>query len=407
MTYSTMRSAFLLALGAGIGPLVQLIATHWLARLYQPADFGNLALFMSTAGIVVTVSCLRYEVVIAAIDDESVSSAVWVAVGSALLVFLLLLLVVGLHAPQAFSPRLEELGRKLWGVPIYGLCGGLVLIGMQLTLRRSEFGFNAAFRSAQTVLFVLLALLCTDLGLVKVSILSGAAAGLIVILYLVKSAPVVGVRALGRVAWGYRKHPFFLMPTSLLDAVALSAPVFFISSAYGASETGHYSQIQKLVGAPLILAALVAGQLFLKRSGEIYRSGQSSGDLLWKVVGVQGLVAGLTVALLVTVGEYLLGMLLGAAWRVDTAFLLLATVPLLFRVIVSPVSSVFITHKRVEVGMRWQLGYFISTVCVLYVASINLSFENFLTIYALHEAVVYSVYLYMANLAAQRIKEIR
>jgi O-antigen/teichoic acid export membrane protein len=181
--------------------------------------------------------------------------------------------------------------------------------------------------------------------------------------------------------------------------------VFFISSAYGAEATGHYSQIQKLVGGPLILTAVVAGQLFLKRSGEIYRSAQSSKRLLWKSVGVLGVMAGIVFAALVVVGEYVLGLLLGAAWRVDTEFLLLAIAPLLFRLTVSPVSSVFITHHRVGMVVKWQFGYFVSTICVLYFASINLSFERFLALYALHEAVVYSAYLYMANLAAQSIRK--
>jgi O-antigen/teichoic acid export membrane protein len=405
MTDTVMRRAFVLALGAGVGPMFQLLATPWLARLYLPADFGHLALFMSVAGVLVSVSCLRYEVAVAVVDEDRVSSAVWVSVGSGLLLFLMLLFAVSLHGPQLLFPQLEGLGREIWGVPVFGVCGGLVLVGMQLTLRRAAFALNAALRSGQTVLFVLLALFCADLGLVKTSILSGLVVGVLVILYLLKEAPLPGIAELRRVAWGGRQYPLVLMPTSMLDAVALAAPVFFISSAYGAEATGHYSQIQKLVGGPLILTAVVAGQLFLKRSGEIYRSAQSSKRLLWKSVGVLGVMAGIVFAALVVVGEYVLGLLLGAAWRVDTEFLLLAIAPLLFRLTVSPVSSVFITHHRVGMVVKWQFGYFVSTICVLYFASINLSFERFLALYALHEAVVYSAYLYMANLAAQSIRK--
>lgn len=407
MTYTAMRRAFLLALGAGVGPLVQLIATPWLARLYSPSDFGHLALFLSAAGILVAVSCLRYEVTIAVVDDERVPAGVWVAVGSALFLFMTLLPVVSLHLPQVLFPQLKELGGEIWGVPLFGVCGGLVLVGMQLTLRRAEFGLNAAFRSAQTVLFVLLALLCTDFGLVKTSILSGVAVGLMVILYLIKKTPAVGTIELRRVAQEYIKYPLLLTPTSLLDAVALAAPVFFISSVYGVEATGYYSQIQRLVGAPLILAGLVVGQLFLKRSGERYRSGQSSMPLLWRSVAALIVVAVTIFVFLLVGGEHLLGWILGATWRVDTVFVLLVAAPLLFRLIVSPVSSVFITHNRVGLGVRWQLGYFVSTICVLYIASANLSLELFLGIYALHEAVLYAVYLYMANLAAQRIRKIQ
>lgn len=403
-TDATMRRALLLAVGSGVGPLTQLLATPWLARLYQPADFGNLALFMSAAGIAVTISCLRYETTITTVVDEDVHAGVWTAVGSALALCLMLFLVVAFHVPQILSPQLDELGQKMWGVPLFGICGGFLLVGMQLTLRRAEFKFNAFLRSAQTVLFVLLALLFTDLGLVNISILSATVVALVVILYLIKSVPKVGPRKLWRFAREHTQYPLLMVPTSLLDAAALAVPVFFISNAYGVGATGHYFQIQKLIGAPLVLLAVVAGQLFLKRSGEIYRSGQSSKLLLWRTIGALSLTAGALLVFLTVGGEYLLGLLLGDAWRVDTVFLLLAIAPLLCRVIVSPVSSVFITHDQVGVGVRWQLGYFVSTVSVLYLASIHLPFEYFLAIYALHEAAVYSAYLYMANLASQRIR---
>lgn len=407
LTHAAMRRAFLLFLGAGFGPLIQLMATPLLARLYLPSDFGHLALFLSAAGILVAISCLRYEVTIAVVDDGHVPAGVWVAVGSALLLFLTLLLVVGLHLPQLLLPQLEELGPDIWGVPIFGVCGGLVLVGMQLTLRRAEFGLNAALRSAQAVLFVLLAVLCSDVGLVRTSVMSGVLVGLIVIFYLVKVVPAVKAVEIGRVAFESRQYPLFLMPTSLLDAVALAAPVFFIGSAYGVEATGHYSQMQRLAGAPLILAGLVVGQLFLKNSGEAYRSGQSSATLLWRSVAILGVVATTIFACLLVGGEYFLGWILGAAWRVDTVFILLVIAPLLFRLIVSPVSSVFITHNKIGVGVRWQLGYFFSTVGLLYIASISLSFEGFLGFYALHEAISYSVYLYMANVAARETRAVQ
>lgn len=402
MNRSVTTRALLIGVGVGVGPLVQLLATPLLARLYLPADFGRLAVFLSAAGILVAISCLRYEVTIAVVDDEHVPAGVWVAVSSALLLFLILLLVVSLHLPQVLIPQLNVLGEDVWSVPIFSVCGGFVIVGMQLTLRRAEFGLNAALRSAQTVLFVLLALTCTPLGLVKVSALSAIAVAIVVLFYLVKVVSKTGGREICRAAYKYKQYPLILMPTSLVDAMATSSSVFIISWAYGVEATGQYAQIQKLVGAPLVLAAVVAGQLFLKNSAEKYRRHESSKDLLWTYVMRLGLLAVVVVMLVGAGGEYILGFVLGPAWRVDTWFLMLVIMPQLFKLIVSPISSVFITHNRVGPVGVWQVTYFASTLVVLYLAAENLSFEHFLCVYAIHEAVLYSVYLYMANLAAQR-----
>lgn len=399
-----MTRSLLLAFGAAFGPFIQFLATPLLARTYPPAEFGLLALFLSVAGVMVAISCLRYESVIVVVDDDQLHAAVWVAMVSALLLSVVLLLLVYFGAFQQMLGQLEALGCELWGIPIFSLCGGLLLVGMQLTLRRGDFGLNAVFRSGQTIAFVALALLWMNIGLVKASVLSGMILALPVLAYIAKTTPAASMSKLRALAYERSNHPLLLMPTSLLDALALAAPVLFIGNAYGAESTGNYSQIQRLVGAPLVLLGLVVGQLFLKRSAEIYRGGESSRPLLWKSIGVLTIPAAALILFLAVAGEYVLIWLLGSGWRTDTLFILLVTVPLLCRLIVSPVSSVFITHGSIGVGVKWQIGYFFSTVCLLYWASANLRLEGLLFLYACHEAVVYCIYLYMADRVAQKVR---
>lgn len=400
-----MARSLLLALGAALGPLIQFAATPLLARIYPPAEFGLLALFLSVAGVMVTISCLRYDSVVVLVDDEQLPAAVWVAIASSFFLSLLMLMLTYFGAFQQILSHWEVLGLELWGLPIFGLCGGLLLVGMQLTLRHGQFGLNAAFRSGQTMLFVAFALLWVDMGLVKASVLSGVVVALLVLVYIAKTIPMASVHKVMVVARERSNHPLLLMPTSLLDALALAVPVLLLGATYGAEATGNYSQIQRLVGAPLMLLGLVVGQLFLKRSAEIYRRGESSRSLLWRSVRFLALVAAALVLFLVAVGEYILSWVLGSGWRTDTVFILLVTIPLLCRLIVSPVSSVFITHDSISVGVKWQILYFISTVSVLYFASTNLALEGFLLLYASHEAIAYCIYLSMANRVAQKVRE--
>lgn len=400
-----MVRTLVLALGALIGPLAQFIATPLLARAYAPSDFGHLALFMSLAGVLVAISCLRYESVIVVADDAHVPSAVWVSLASAVLLFFALVPIVYSGALGLVFTQLKDLGRDVWGVPAFGLCGGLILIGMQLTLRQGAFGLNAVFRSGQSLIFVLVALLWKDIGLVAASVLGGLVVALLVLAYLIRQMPPVTMSAMLAVARERRHHALALTPTSLLDALAVAAPILFLGSAYGAEQTGHYSQIQRLVGAPLALFGMVVGQLFMKRSAEIFRSGESSRQLLWRSAGILGLAALILTISLASLGELLFGWILGAGWRTDTSFILLVSAPLLCKLIVSPISSVFITHDQIRAGVSWQVAYFISTFCVLYLASANLTFDKFLFAYAFHEFALYGIYLYMAQRVAQKVRE--
>ncbi len=404
MMQAAMRRAFLLALGAGAGPLIQLLATPWLARVYLPSDFGALALFLSAAGVLVAIACLRYESVIVIADNDQISAAVWVSTASALLLFLVVLLFEFLGVLALMFPQLKALGRAVWWIPVYALCGGLILVGLQLTLRKGNFALNAVFRSGQSMVFVFLALLWNDIGLIAASVCGGVVVSVLVLGYLVKAAPTFSMSEMRRVARERRHHPLALTPTSLLDALAVAAPVVFLGGAYGAEPTGHYSQIQRLVGAPLVLVGLVVGQLFMRRSAEIYRSGQSSRQLLWRSVGMLSLAALILGGILASAGEYFLGWILGHGWRIDTPFIMLASAPLLCKLVVSPVSSVFITHDQIRTGVGWQLAYFASTFCVLYFASVHLALDDFLIVYAVHEFVLYGIYLFLAHRVAHKVR---
>jgi teichuronic acid exporter len=402
LTRNVLERTLVVAFGVGMGPLVQLIATPFLARLFTPAEFGQLALFLSSVSVLIAISCLRYELAIAVVEDESVNASVWVALSSTLVLFVVMLLLVAVGIPQALFPAFAALGAEAWGVPFVGASGGIVLVGSYLTLRQSRYYRNAAMRSAQAVLFVAVALGSSNVGLVRASIISSLIVGAVVMVYLLKVISPVAKYQIRSLGIRFRDYPLLLTPTSLLDAVALAVPVFFISTAYGLEATGQYTQIQRLIGAPLILAGVVVGQLFLKQSAELFRSGESSRPLVWKSIGALSIVALAMMAMLFIAGEPLCKVILGDAWRVDMKFLIMVATPFLFKSVISPVSTVFITHNKVGSGVKWQISYFISTITVLYFASRYVIFDSFLIIYAIHEAIHYSVYLLMANLAAEK-----
>ena len=76
----------------------------------------------------------------------------------------------------------------------------------------------------------------------------------------------------------------------------------------------------------------------------------------------------------------------------------------LFGAVASPASKIFLTHDRVGQGVKWQATYFLATISVLYSLSKVMWFDNFLIAYAVHEAILHSVYLAMANKVVTGIK---
>lgn len=394
-----MRIA-IVALGVGLGPLVQLIATPLLARIYGPAEFGQLALFTSVVSILTVVACLRYEGAIQVVEDSRVNNIVWISVLVALIT--LIISIAGLHlgSLQSYFESLHNLSSDVSWVPIVAASAGLISVVSNLTIRTNRYIRNALVRSGASVLFVVIAIGFSGAGLLHANAIAFTIVGVFALSYIMLTVEKANVLDAWRTARSYLKYPILLAPTSLLDGVALTLPVLFISGSYGMESTGHYAQIQRLIGAPMLMAGVVASQLFTKRSGELYRAGESSRAMLWRVVfslAVGGVVA---ISAIAWFGESVCLLILGQTWRVDTQFLLLASVPVVVRSVISPISTVFLTHNYIGVAVVWQIFYFGLTYVGLKYAASTMSFERFLLAYGCIEVMAYFLYLLMANIVA-------
>ena len=73
----------------------------------------------------------------------------------------------------------------------------------------------------------------------------------------------------------YRSFPLLSLPGALFDVLACSAAVFVISTGYGMRELGQFSQIQRFLGAPLLLVSASLFQVFLRQSADRYQAGQA------------------------------------------------------------------------------------------------------------------------------------
>jgi len=161
------------------------------------------------------------------------------------------------------------------------------------------------------------------------------------------------------------RFPLMSLPGAVLDVVGYSMCIWVISSAYGPAQAGEYAQIQRLIGAPLMLISMSSGQVLLKHTADIAFSKEALRRLLFKVLKLLGLlsVAGFTAV--VVFGEPLLGWLLGAQWRVDREFVSLVAIAVFVRSCVSPLSSVLVTLRRFDLALAWQVVYFLSAMCLL------------------------------------------
>ena len=262
--------AGILGAGACIGPIAQLLATPFLTRIYTPADFGYLALFTSIVSVLIVVSCLRYEGVIQVVSENDLGKIISLALLSALGVLVVEHFLLSTGIPQIQFESLHNLGSDVKFLPFASAAGAALLIITNFTLRQGRYVRNAFSRSGTTIVFIAIALGCPAFGLIYANIAASILMGIIALIYLLlntKFGPINKVLALGK---KYIEYPLFLTPTSLLDTVTLALPILFMSGSYGMEAVGQFTQIQKLLGAPIILLGIIAAQLYCWVTGTCF-----------------------------------------------------------------------------------------------------------------------------------------
>ena len=389
------RDLLVTAIGIGGGQAIVLLATPFLARIYSPEQFGVYAALAAVAGVLATIASLRFDVSIPALDSRDVSALLPVSLALPLVV-----VPVALQGLAGLADVWEPAESFIGNVPMLAIAGvaifqGLTAVAAAHCTRSGAFRDFAALRLVQPAGFALIAA-ASLVGLNGALVASWGLAAMLGLYGLRKAVSFVSLRDSVQAVRRQWKYPLVSAPMALLDTLSLALPVFFIISAFGKDAAGNYSQVQRLIGAPIVLAGLAIAQVFYKHAGDLYRQRGNVERLLWRVVsGLAALALSLMLFVLVA-GEWVLGLLLGAGWRIDTVFIALSVAPVVFRMVASPVSSVFLLTNRIELGGFWQVLYFSATVAVLAASLQWLDFEGFLVLLAISEFLMYSLYLGLA-----------
>lgn len=385
---SIRRSAGLLAIGTALGQGAVLLATPWLARVYSPEDFGRLALMLTVSNIATALACLRYDLALPAARDDLARPLRNVALLASLACALVV--GIGLVAWQGVAPG--SLPSPLDQSALIALC--VVLVGWQQAavgwlIRLGAFSRVAMLRVTQGLGFVALALL-PGASLAWAHALSfGLGLASLVGLKQPTPATETGLLAAARQE---RSFPLMGLPGAALDVVGYSLCIWLITGAYGVQGAGEYSQIQRLLGAPMMLLATSLGQVLLRHTADLRHDADALRQTCRRVLRNLGGAAVLLVVAVGLVGEPMLKLLLGPQWLVEASFVLPIAAAVAVRACVSPLSTLLITLRRFDLALCWQAGYFVSAAVVLGLGSRSLPLADFVWLYCAHEVLQYAFY---------------
>lgn len=278
------RDVFKLSLGTLTGRLVAVAALPIVTRVYSPADFALLAVYLGVVSTLAVAACLRLEIAIpmAATDTAAAETLALALLALAAVSGGVAVLAWAMPARIAAWIGAPALAAYLWLVPL-----GVFLTGSYSALqfwatRARRFGDIARTRIGQAAAGVLTTLALGSYGIAPLGLLLGnmlnlGAGGISLAVSAAtrdgSALRTVGLPGLCRTLRCNYRYPAYSAPEALLNVAGVQVPMLLIAAHAGA-DAGFLLLAMQIMIAPMTLLGSSISQVYVSRAPEEYRAGR-------------------------------------------------------------------------------------------------------------------------------------
>lgn len=354
-----------LASGRVIATAVPFLAAPVLGRLYTPADYAHLTLFLSiNAVIAVFITFQMQHGLLLEAGQRAAIRLAWICLAIAGAVALAVALATGIIA-LARGPN------PVWGwmflLPVAALLNGLLQVTEAFATRERRFGFIARVLVAQVIATAVGSILMGywlggSLGLFLGFFLGQAVQAAQQVLYLRPRLSATGFPSRRRARALLRRHRDFMVfstPSGLIQTLGIELPTFALSAMSMDGAVGAFGRARQIISAPVNLARGSVSQVFQREAAELYRTTGSCRALMLKTAAwlfAAGIVPTLA---LVFYGPAFLTLYLGPNWEQAGVFAQILAPMLLARLVTAPTNSVFFATGNQRLDAKLAVMSFI------------------------------------------------
>lgn len=352
-----VRHVVTLAGGAALAQVLPLLAMPLLTRLYTPADFGVLSMYVAWLSALAVLATARYEMAIVLPDSKRAAINL---LGLSLLITAALSILTGLviwPAPRFWAELAHEpqVGPWLDLLPFSLAAAGAMQAWSNWNIRNERYRANAAGRMAQAAGMMAVQLGFGLLGVGVVGLIVGQFAGQLASLIAQAWRDIRDgfswksqiskpeMRALAR---EYIEFPRVNAPHALAGAIQDTLTVTLLLMLEGATTVGHYGMMMRVLKLPAALIGQAVAQVAYRDLAAARARGESLRPRLRKLLVLLLALALPPSLVILFAGESLFALVLGEAWR-EAGHYAEALAPfMLFHFIASPLGMVPLVIQR-------------------------------------------------------------
>ena len=402
------RNVLTLMTGTTIAQAIPIAISPILTRLYTPEDFGVVGLFGAISGIFGAIATGKYElaIMLPKKDEDAINIFALGLIITAILTFVLLILVILFASNIAILLDNEEIGFWLYFIPISVFFTGIFNLLNYFNNRKKNYKDIA---NAIIIKSIVSAVIQLSIGFIKdgvTGLISGNLSAQVfanmrlfkniikdkVLISKIKRVKIIAL------AKRYKDFPKFTMWAGLANILSRNLTNILISIFYGISTLGFYGLVQRVLGMPSALIGNSISQVFYqqatKEKQETGKAVKSFNSTVKKLI----ILAVPSFGILFFIVEDLFAFVFGEEWRMAGTYAQIV-VPLFFiRFISSTVSMINVVFEQQKIGLYINILLLIGSLGSFCISNILvLKFNDFLYIFTLIlsiEYIIFFIYYY-------------
>lgn len=398
-----LKSIITLVSGTAAAHLITLAALPIISRLYSKEQFGELAVLMSSSGILAIIMTLKLEVALFNRSKRVEREAIVYSAIVLSLCFLLTLTVIAFVFESSFLDFYKNKlsAFTLFFIPLAAFMIALFNVITNFVIVDKQFKHVAKVKVQRSLAQALLQFCFSimSIGLVVAETLSRA----------------VGIFSLFRKGLAekelktYKVETFietikinkrFLKFTSLaafFNVAALQIPTLFIAANFSFSGAGIYLMTNRLVALPVNLIGQSMAQVYSSEFGTKKHEYNALIELFKRVVFKSFIFSSVIFILGALFSEWLIVIILGERWVQVSEFIIILTPMLIFQFSVTPISNTLNMLECQHLMLFWDFFRLSSVLFVTLVTiSYNLDVEQFLVGYSIVLSLCYLILLILS-----------
>mgnify|MGYP001095618752 CR=1 FL=1 len=328
---SFFRNVSIVAVGPVFSQAMSIILSPIITRLYDPAEYGALGVFLSVLSVLVPISNLSYSYAIIMPEREKDGFRIlrFTILFGLFISLLTLFIIILFNKEIAALLKIESYAVYLYLLPLTLFFSTSAIAFDQWMVRKKQFKASSGILVSQSVL--------SNGALIGLGYLVPQYASLIginiftrgyhmVAAWLVSDKPVVQDSGLARekltenidetrrLLREYRDFPFFRTPQILLSTLTYNLPIMMMTAFSGPAAAGLYSLAHRVLKLPSIILSESFSKVFLQRVNETAHSGRSLQHLIIKATLLLVVVGSVPLGVIILFGPSLFSFVFGMEW---------------------------------------------------------------------------------------------